>query len=1400
MDDIPRLVVLPPVDLYGSEGEPIQFSAPTRWLDLIGQPDDPATVGSSTVRWNWSYGSGATYTAPGQSAPTHTFGAGEHIVEAQFTDSHGFTGSAVLNVWIDELAPVVSAGTDLTIQAGTSVGFTGTATDYDGIASVGWDFDYDGETFAGTLTPGIAGLVATHKFVTPGTYWVALRAIDNDGFASLDVITVTVTDVAPSGTVVLAPVRPDGSAQTLREGATVYFDVNDVGYSDPTVTPSLWADWDGDGTFDLVPSDQWLAQSLGFDGSNVTTSFTVAHTYHDGGLYTARFRVSDPVGQFTASSASVLIANVAPTATLVSPSGSVSPGQTYTFTLTNVTDPSAADTRAGFKYDFQVYVAGDTLSQVGENPSFVIANPIPGRLYHVVAAVRDKDGAWSQDYVADVQVLSDQVFRNGGTGRVMLKWTTVDGDPGALEVGAGNSHQFVQELSGLTVDLLDADRTYDLATNFRFDSINGNNLTGVTLAARTDSNSLPSIYQAGDTRPVPFVGDGYIGAIGAGGAFVSVSSRGDFGGLTEQGAGAVTATYLRFRNQTGPISVTNAGTIAATGTVSNVRVRLAVDVLSAYSVGDVQTATGPGANTERGIVVTVGPGGFTGPGLDTGVQLAKRTLYRVDAVGRITYFQQGPVGNNHAVEYEYSSIDGLVWKARDHYGEWIFGRNNGAPVITTRAPRAPADAVPGSRPPAPTQPAPSGWAEEVWDGAVALYDAAADKVAYAAQELTRVIELAGKQVEVWASEQWSRAGEVITWADGVVTEAGEQVRRTGMYLGNKFVEASRGAAEAFMKKVGEYGGTFAQLLDKIEKFGTAAEDVLKAVIRDPETFAANVLGAVGDGFQQFFDNLGGTLKTKMFEWLTGGISIPDLPSTLNADTMAPWLLSVFRLNWDGVQEILVNAVGAGNIALLAQGYEYLEAAWNNGGGDSEVFKAVNALLAQVAGPGGIVDKLDPKKLVEDGIEAIANMVVTEIAKKAPVVILQKLNPGGAVLSTIYNGVTWLLDNKDKLGKMLDQWGTILGKVQALANAAGGPATNTAKVELANVVKAALDAGVGPALSFAAAQLKLSDLPKRVTDTLKQLQALPRQKVEAAVQALVNKAKGLLGLNGPNAAQYQGALTKPITFTIGGENHRLWIINQNGKVEILRASNAFPVINAKTLIQGLPAWQLAAENQVLRIQGFIDAIRDVGKQSIDTAADLLRLTRGTAEQIQAQAAAIRGDLKKLRDLEKQLDELETKVIKELQTALQTTWTYTNEPLTPEPSNGWNGWLESLDRDALGRAKPASANGNYPGTNFKLHAHHIVLKDGNDQARTADASFVARQILWRYVQNVNNRTELLNPYWGRGNLAWAPNWSHTNDYAGDVLNELLIVKDQGPAKVQATLKTIALKYINATWHAK
>jgi PKD repeat protein len=208
-----------------------------------------------------------------QPAPSHLYAPGDYVAAVQLSDDQGHTNVGVVNAHVEELPPAVSAGSDLTARAGQAVTFHGSAGDYSGIATVEWDFNYDG---GGQFTadPGAEGnLNPTHTFPEPGAYDVALRAVDRDGSANIDVITVTVTDGAPTGTVVLSPTKPDGSAQSLKEGSPVYFTVGGLSYADPSAPLSLWVNW-GDGQQDpeLVSPDRYGFVSHGTSRSSTTAA------------------------------------------------------------------------------------------------------------------------------------------------------------------------------------------------------------------------------------------------------------------------------------------------------------------------------------------------------------------------------------------------------------------------------------------------------------------------------------------------------------------------------------------------------------------------------------------------------------------------------------------------------------------------------------------------------------------------------------------------------------------------------------------------------------------------------------------------------------------------------------------------------------------------------------------------------------------------------------------------------------------------------------------------------------------------------------------------------------------------------------------------------------------------
>src|SRR5207302_6419392 len=105
----------------------------------------------------------------------------------------------------------------------------------------------------------------SHVYAHAGDYQAVVRVTDTHGDIGDATSTVTVHSVAPTATVTASGPTPEGSA--------VVFTVAGLTEADPDDPPSVWVDWTGDGSFDLVPADDWTAQGDG--------PFTFNHVYDD---------------------------------------------------------------------------------------------------------------------------------------------------------------------------------------------------------------------------------------------------------------------------------------------------------------------------------------------------------------------------------------------------------------------------------------------------------------------------------------------------------------------------------------------------------------------------------------------------------------------------------------------------------------------------------------------------------------------------------------------------------------------------------------------------------------------------------------------------------------------------------------------------------------------------------------------------------------------------------------------------------------------------------------------------------------------------------------------------------------------------------------------------------------
>jgi HYR domain-containing protein/PKD domain-containing protein len=167
-------------------------------------------------------------------------------------------------------------------------------------------------------------------------------------------------DEGSSATVTVAASDPDGDSASLK----------------------YQFDCDGDGTFDAAPQ----------------AAATASCHYDDNGPHIVKVRVVDKDGAEALSSTTIDVVNVAPSATF-SNSGPVDEGSSFTLTMSGATDPSNADTAAGFRYAFDCGTGYGALSssktatcQAGGSGSLTVRGK-----------VRDKDNG-EREYLATVTV------------------------------------------------------------------------------------------------------------------------------------------------------------------------------------------------------------------------------------------------------------------------------------------------------------------------------------------------------------------------------------------------------------------------------------------------------------------------------------------------------------------------------------------------------------------------------------------------------------------------------------------------------------------------------------------------------------------------------------------------------------------------------------------------------------------------------------------------------------------------------------------------------------------------------------------------------------------------------------------------------------------------------------
>lgn len=281
------------------------------------------------------------------------------------------------------------------------------------------------------------------------------------------------------------------------------------------------------------------------------------------------------------------------------------------------------------------------------------------------------------------------------------------------------------------------------------------------------------------------------------------------------------------------------------------------------------------------------------------------------------------------------------------------------------------------------------------------------------------------------------------------------------------------------------------LLDILDK-GAA---VIGALFKDPIGFLKNLCKSVGQGIEQFSNNIKKHLLSGLTTWLTGAMGDVQitLPEVWDLKGILHFILQLLGLTWNMIRAKLVKRVGEKPVSMAE--------------------KTVDVIKRVVTdGPIALWEWVKEKAsdIKEQVFGGIRDWVVTTLVKKAILKLVSMLNPVGAIVQ----GIIMIFDT---VMFFVQNWQQIVDFVSSIFDSISNIAAGKVSAA-ANFIEKAMARTIPIILGFLAQLIGLGGIGKAVQKTVNAIRKPVDKAVDKALDFMEKMVRKMFGGKGKTKEQ------------------------------------------------------------------------------------------------------------------------------------------------------------------------------------------------------------------------------------------------------------------------------------------